>query len=153
MFLEPEQQGRFPFTARETMPGRQGRERFILPASAAVVEYQEVQKNTLIRRSKSGGDMPTWGRLWIEAATRRVLATELSIDDAVLNVAIDVRYQPTAEPGPGLGRALGALEQTVRDGLVGPDSLRGVSHVRARRSKAQPERDFHAPDVAVVVEE
>jgi hypothetical protein len=105
MFLEPEHQGRFQFTqSRETTPalargwGRAG-DRFAMPASAAVVEYQEVQKNTLIRRSMSGGDMPARGRFWIEAPTGRVLATELLIDDAVLNVAIDVRYQPDAEPG------------------------------------------------------
>ena len=41
--------------------------------------------------------MPTLGRFWIQAATGRVLATELLIDDAVLNVVIHVRYQPDAE--------------------------------------------------------
>lgn len=111
MFLEPEHQGRFRFTqAREATTtlargaGR-GADRLLAPPSATVVEYQEVQKNTLIRRSTSGGDMPARGRFWIEPATGQVLASELLIDDALLNVAIDVRYQQVA----GVGNAEGLL--------------------------------------------
>jgi hypothetical protein len=96
--LAPENQRRFEFTAggrREPLLGS-------APASAdglVVVEYREVQKQTMIRTS-NGRDLPARGRFWIEPATGRVFASELIAEDPTIKGTIDVEY--AAEPAIGL---------------------------------------------------
>jgi hypothetical protein len=106
MFLEPEHQRRFRFTrGKETPPAlasgwSRESNHFAPPPGSTVIDYQEVQRNTLIRRTTSGGDMPVRGRFWIESATGRVLLTELLISDPLIQCTIDVSFQ--SEPLAGL---------------------------------------------------
>ena len=46
------------------------------PPDLWVIEYQEVEKQTMIRTT-NGRDLPARGRFWIEPATGRVFASEL----------------------------------------------------------------------------
>jgi len=64
-----------------------------------VIEYQEVQKHTMIRTT-NGRDLSARGRFWIEPGTGRVIASELIAEDLALRGTIDVEYQP--EPAIGL---------------------------------------------------
>lgn len=99
MFLEPELQGRFKFRRAASKPPslvsgwkRGVASRFDLPASAWVVEYQETQKGTLIRRAVGNGDLPARGRFWIDPASGRVLASELEVGDPLARATIVVAY-------------------------------------------------------------
>jgi hypothetical protein len=69
------------------------------PDSVWVIEYREVEKETLIRTT-NGRDMPTRGRFWIEPSTGQVAASEMIAEDPVIKGTIDVEYQ--IEPAVGL---------------------------------------------------
>ncbi|MXZ73078.1 MAG: hypothetical protein F4Z04_16465 [Acidobacteria bacterium] len=56
-----------------------------------VVAYRETWPTTVIQQRR-GGNVPSRGRYFIEAATGRVLVTELSFDDPNLESLIVVRY-------------------------------------------------------------
>jgi hypothetical protein len=73
--------------------------RFHVPAGTWVVQYDEVQKRTMIRTT-NGRDLPVRGRFWIEPASGRVLMAELIAEDMSLRGAIGVSYQ--SEPLVGL---------------------------------------------------
>ncbi len=64
-----------------------------------IIEYQEHRAGTLIR-SNDNEPTPTHGRITVETATGRVLATELVAEARRLTAAIDVTY--TSEPPLGL---------------------------------------------------
>jgi hypothetical protein len=72
--------------------------RFRVPTGAWVVQYEEVQKLTMIRTT-NGRDMPARGRFWIEPAAGRVLMSELVAEDFSLRGTVGVSY----EPGPIAG--------------------------------------------------
>ena len=61
-----------------------------------VIAYTEMATDTVIRR-RSGVNLPARGRYWIEAATGRVLITELVIEDENVDAIITVRYEEPAE--------------------------------------------------------
>jgi hypothetical protein len=72
------------------------------PVNAAelwVIEYQEVQKKTMIRTT-NGRDLSARGRFWIEPATGQVVASELVAEDSTIKGVVDVDYQ--IEPTVGL---------------------------------------------------
>ena len=73
--------------------------RFRIPASAWVVQYEEVQKLTMIRTT-NGRDLPARGRFWIEPASGRVLMSELVAQDFALRATVGVSYE--SEPLAGL---------------------------------------------------
>ena len=56
-----------------------------------VVDYQEVQKQTIIRTT-GGRDLAARGRFWIEPATGQVVASELVAEDMTIKGIIDVDY-------------------------------------------------------------
>jgi VWFA-related protein len=60
-------------------------------AGVWVIEYRETAKGTLIRGA-ANRDLPSRGRLWIEAATGRVLRTELISEDVQVKAEITVNY-------------------------------------------------------------
>jgi hypothetical protein len=60
-----------------------------------VVEYEEVQPNTLVR-GKDNKDLPIRGRFWIEPGNGRVLVSELIAKDSEVDATLDVRYQNNA---------------------------------------------------------
>jgi len=61
-------------------------------AGVWVIAYEEIRSGTLIRTTNDR-DLPSRGRFWIDAATGRVLATELVADDPFVRCTIDVKYQ------------------------------------------------------------
>jgi hypothetical protein len=108
VFLDPAQQHRFRFTrtSRGTPPllARKDADArppsvFEAPADAWVIQYEEVEKLTMIRTT-NGRDLPARGRFWIEPASGRVLMSELVAEDLSLRGAIGVSYQ--SEPLVGL---------------------------------------------------
>ncbi len=68
-------------------------------SGAVVIEFQEVEKETMIRTSNDR-DLPARGRFWIDAETGRVLASELIAEDPSIKGTIDVEYD--VEPSIGL---------------------------------------------------
>jgi hypothetical protein len=68
-------------------------------SGAVIVEFQEVEKQTMIRTTNNR-DMPARGRFWIDPETGRVLASELIAEDPSIKGTIDVEYK--VEPSIGL---------------------------------------------------
>jgi hypothetical protein len=109
LFLDPDVQSRFRFKlaagGAPVMANGSGRStttstaHFTVSTEVWVVEYQEVERGTVIR-TPNGKDMPARGRFWIEPATGRVLMSELIAEDANVLATIDVSYQ--SEPVVGL---------------------------------------------------
>jgi hypothetical protein len=99
VILDPANQSRFSF--KRTMHGDPvlGRGGAKPPASVWMVEFREVQKQTIIRTS-NGRDLPARGHFWIEPATGEVLASELIAEDILIKGIVDVEYQ--SEPAVGL---------------------------------------------------
>jgi hypothetical protein len=97
LILDPAYQGRFTFkpTDRRDPLLEHGTPR----AGTVVIEFQEVEKETMIRTTNNR-DMPSRGRFWIDPDTGRVLASELIAEDATIKGTIDVDYE--AEPSIGL---------------------------------------------------
>ena len=98
VILDPGNQGRFTFKRTDHGNPLLGRAT-VTPDSAWVLEYQEVQKQTLIRTT-NGRDLPSRGRFWIEPDTGHVIASELVTEDTSIKGTIDVEYQ--TEPAIGL---------------------------------------------------
>ena len=97
LFLDPDNQPRFRFKrvaaqAPAITRPRETSANFTIATEVWVVEYEEVQRKTLIRTS-SGRDIPVRGRFWIEPATGRVLMSELTADSSAVRATIDVSYQ------------------------------------------------------------
>ena len=94
-FLDPRYQPRFRFfrtkdrnPALATVGDASG-----LPADAWVIRFEEGPTHTLLRNTRTNGDLPTHGRFWIDPATGRVLVTELVAEDPTLRATIDVRFR------------------------------------------------------------
>jgi hypothetical protein len=99
VILDPRNQPRFAFKRTDRAKPLLGRWRGEPADSIWMIEYKEVEKQTLIRTSNSR-DMPSHGRFWIEAATGRVFASELIAEDPLISGIVDVEYQ--LEPDIGL---------------------------------------------------
>lgn len=109
LFLDPDVQSRFRFKlsagGAPVMANGSGRSTstsasvFTVSTEVWVVEYQEVERGTVIR-TPNGKDLPARGRFWIEPATGRVLMSELIAEDTNVLATIDVSYQ--SEPLVGL---------------------------------------------------
>ena len=99
VILDPANQPRFNF--KRVGPGDPllGRTTARPPHTIWVVEYKEVEKETLIRTT-NGRDMPTRGRFWIEPSTGQVAGSEMIAEDPIIKGTIDVEYQ--IEPSVGL---------------------------------------------------
>jgi hypothetical protein len=99
VILDPRNQSRFTFKRTTHDEPLLGRGTLKLPESVWIVEFQEVEKETLIRTT-NGRDLPTRGRFWIEPSTGQVLASEMIAEDPLIKGTIDVEYQ--IEPAVGL---------------------------------------------------
>jgi hypothetical protein len=97
--LDPAHQHRFTFKPTDRRDPLLESGRLRLPDGIAVVEFQEVEKQTMIRTT-NGRDLAARGRFWIEAATGRVAASELIAADPTIQGTIDVDYE--LEPAIGL---------------------------------------------------
>lgn len=98
LVLDPANQRRFRFTITDRAEPMLGRSAAAKP-TALVVEFQEVEKETMIRTT-NGRDMPARGRFWIDPDTGRVLGSELVAEDPSIRGVIDVAYE--LEPTSGL---------------------------------------------------
>jgi VWFA-related protein len=130
LFLLPQNQSRFRFTrstrnapaiGRSTRTpraaGRTGPASFAAPAEAWVVEYEEIQRPTLIRTTQ-GLDLPARGRFWTDPDTGRVLMSELITEDPTVRATIDVRYQSDARVGLMVPAEMRERYEGRRDGAV-----------------------------------
>src|SRR5471030_765492 len=99
VILDPGNQRRFTFKRTDHADPRLGRATAKMPEDVWVVEYREIEKQTMIRTT-NGRDLASRGRFWIEPATGHVLASELVAEDASIKGTIDVDYQH--EPAIGL---------------------------------------------------
>jgi len=99
VILDPANQSRFRFKRSTHADPLLGRGAARPPDSVWIVEYQEVEKETLIRTT-NGRDLPARGRFWIEPATGQVAASEMIAEDPIIKGTIDVEYQ--LEPAVGL---------------------------------------------------
>jgi hypothetical protein len=96
LFLDPSKQPRFTFTRAKNAAPSMSFAR--LPATVWVIEYRELERQTLIRGTNQN-DLPSRGRFWIEPATGRVLMTELIAEDVVLRAMIAVRFADESSIG------------------------------------------------------
>jgi hypothetical protein len=98
LFLGPDNQPRFRFkrvtdqAPAITRTPREPSANFTITTEVWVVEYEEVQRKTLIRTT-AGKDIPARGRFWIEPSSGRVLMSELTADSSAVRATIDVSYQ------------------------------------------------------------
>ena len=93
LILDRAHSPRFHFERSTDRKARLGGE----PRSSAatdvwVIEYDEVRSGTIIRTTNDR-DLPAHGRFWIEAASGRVVASELVANDPFIRGTIDVTYQ------------------------------------------------------------
>jgi hypothetical protein len=121
--LDPANQPRFTFkrsTHREPLL-EHGTES---AADIWVIEYQEVQKQTMIRTT-NGRDLSARGRFWIEPASGQVVASELVAEDLTIKGIIDVDY---------------AIEPAI--GLLVPASMRERYDIRRDGSRVDGEASY-----------
>ena len=88
--LRPQDQPRFTFS-RLQKDRRAG-------ADVWSIEYHERGVATIVR-GEDNKDLPSEGRLWIEAPTGRVVKTELVVDDTTVRAVITTDYRPDAAFG------------------------------------------------------
>ena len=91
LFLEPAYRPRFRFERAADDEPRLGLERPTEGGDQWVVAYREDWPTTFIR-GRGRSNLPAAGRFWIEPATGRVLASELTVEDSELRAVIAVRY-------------------------------------------------------------
>ena len=99
VILDPRNQSRFTFKQTTHDDPLLGRGTAKPPDSVWIVEFREIEKETLIRTT-NGRDLPTRGRFWIEPSTGQVAASEMIAEDPLIKGTIDVEYQ--IEPAVGL---------------------------------------------------
>jgi hypothetical protein len=123
VILDPANQARFKFKRsdhREALLEHGS----IKPLDLWVIDYQEVQKQTIIRTT-GGRDLSARGRFWIEPATGQVVASELVAEDLTIKGIIDVDY---------------AIEATMD--LLVPVSMRERYDVRHDGSRVDGEASY-----------
>jgi dUTPase len=136
LILDPENQPRFVFKRADRADPALGQRSARLPDDLMVIEYQEVQKQTMIRTT-NGRDLPARGRFWIEPVSGRVIASELVAEDLMLKGTIDVDYQ---------------LEPTI--GLLVPNTMRERYEIRRDGSRVEGEASYsHFRQFQVKVDE
>ena len=99
VILDPRNQRRFRFKRSDRVNPMLGHWTGTPLDTIWIVEYQEVEKETMIRTTNNR-DLPARGRFWIEAETGRVFASELVAEDPLIQGIVDVEYR--MEPDVGL---------------------------------------------------
>ncbi|MBZ5560190.1 MAG: VWA domain-containing protein [Acidobacteriia bacterium] len=124
LFLMPQHLSRFRFTRSTTntpslvrSAGAPRGASFAVSPDAWVVEYDEVDRPTLIRTT-GGLDLPARGRFWIDPATGRVLMSEVITEDPTVRATIDVRYQSDPTVGLMVPAEMRERYEGRRDGAV-----------------------------------
>lgn len=91
LFLGSAYKSRFAFERASDTSPELGVDEPEGPGDVWAVAYRETWPVTLIRR-RGGQNLPAQGRYWIDAATGRVLVTELVLDHPDVDSEITVRY-------------------------------------------------------------
>ena len=128
VILDPANQRRFRFKRTDHDDPLLGRATGRMPDDVWVVEYQEVEKQTMIRTT-NGRDLAARGRFWIEPDTGHVLASELIVEDSMIKGTIDVDYQLEAATRLLVPLAMRERYEIRRDGSR-VDGTAGYSHFR-----------------------
>src|SRR5471032_3276895 len=128
VILDPANQRRFRFKRTDHDDPLLGRATGRMPDDVWVVEYQEVEKQTMIRTT-NGRDLAARGRFWIEPDTGHVLASELIVEDSMIKGTIDVDYQLEAATRLLVPLAMRERYEIRRDGSR-VDGTSGYSHFR-----------------------
>jgi hypothetical protein len=84
LFLHPDQAGRVAFTYE--------REERVARRQARVFAFQETGWPTLVR-GPDDGELPSRGRVWLEAGTGRILKTEHIVDAGTMVATVTVTYR------------------------------------------------------------
>ena len=130
--LQQSYQPRFRFTV--------GKEDKSLGPGVAMVEYKEVQSPAMIR-GEAGRDLPAHGRLWIDAATGRVLKTELQVEQPAVRATITTTFQ--AEEKSGIAVPAEMREQYI---FANGNRVNTVAtYGRFRRFDVNANEDIHTP--------
>lgn len=127
LFLLPQNQPRFRFGrsnkptptmthSTETLRGN-APQNFMAPTGAWVLEYEEVQRPTLIRTTQ-GLNLPARGRIWADPGSGRVLMSELIAEDSNVRATIDVSYQQDSRLGVMVPAEMRERYEGRRDGAV-----------------------------------
>jgi len=135
LVLDPARQHRFSFKRSEH---RDPRLEHGAPKSDDlwVIEYQEVEKRTMIR-TINDRDMAARGRFWVEPATGRVMASELTAESVTISGTIDVDY---------------GIESSI--GLLVPIAMRERYEIRHDGSRVDGEASYsHFRQFQVKVDE
>jgi sulfatase modifying factor 1 len=117
-----------------------GKEDRTFGAGVAVVEYKETHSPTMIR-GEVGNDLPAHGRVWIDAATGRVLKTELQVEQPTVRATITTTFQ--AEEKSGI-----AVPLEMREQYTFPSGNRVntvASYGRFRRFDVNANEDIQTP--------
>ena len=92
LFLESSNRTRVHF--ERSNPGVVRRFERIADADAIwMLEFREIGKGTMVK-GVNGRDVPSHGRIWLDATNGRVLRTELITEDIDLRALVDVTYGP-----------------------------------------------------------
>ena len=117
-----------------------------LGPGVTVVEYKEVQSPAMIR-GEAGRDLPAHGHLWIDAATGRVLKTELQVEQAAVRATITTTFQ--AEEKSGIAVPLEMREQYT---FANGNRVNTVANYgRFRRFDVSANEDIRTP-IATITE-
>ena len=112
------------------------------PGDVWTVGYRETWPVTLVRR-RGGQNLPAQGRYWIEAATGRVLVTELVLDHPDVDSRITVRYAADE----GLGHLVPVEMRERYDNRRSRSRVDGTAtYSRFRRFQVQVEEGATAPE-------
>ena len=117
-----------------------GKEDKAFGAGVAVVDYKETHSPTMIR-GEVGNDLPAHGRVWIDAATGRVLKTELQVEQPTVRATITTTFQ--AEEKSGI-----AVPLEMREQYTFPSGNRVntvASYGRFRRFDVNANEDIQTP--------
>src|SRR3954447_22364532 len=106
--LQQTYQARFRFSL--------GKEDKSFGPAVAVVDYREIGSPAMIR-GEAGRDLPAHGRVWIEAATGRVLKTELQVEQPAVRATITTTFH--GEERSGI-----AVPQEMREQYTFPNGAR-----------------------------
>jgi sulfatase modifying factor 1 len=117
-----------------------GKEDKTFGAGVAVVEYKETHSPTMIR-GEVGNDLPAHGRAWIDAATGRVLKTELQVEQPTVRAMITTTFQ--AEEKSGIAVPLEMREQYTFPGGNRVNTI--ASYGRFRRFDVNANEDIKTP--------
>ena len=107
-----------------------------------VVAYREDWPTTFIR-GRGRSNLPASGRFWIEAATGRVLASELAVEDSELSAVIAVRYAVDPSLGHLVPAEMRERYENHRQGsrVDGTATYSGFRRFQVQVTESEPFRD------------